>query len=350
MELTESLAKLDIISALVVEVDSICSQTNGCCSDSDPGQIRGRPTAAHGRTGGVKVSDGSQQIAGLHKLLRFPPSPNSLYEYKAGIINKFWITIRYTHMYTGIISSNCCCISLTVIFSRLNQANGKTGRSFICISYPRSLQLNAPLSLSKARLSSWLALAMDDLTSNHQLDQSRLHVDQSVAASIPDNYPQPLSSSSPNSIPSLSDSAGQNSSLSNDPGISSVPFSLPDQHTSPTASQTVIRLTPPPEERGAGTTTNPDQHVHSIGLVDNIPTKDDREAIPDHVNGQIELLEGSPDTTSRPGNSDLIVEESQEWTPDVDHELKRVKVSSFISTCLNLSASWLDQCYLVLSV
>jgi hypothetical protein len=43
VELAESLAKLDVVSALVVEVDGIRSEADGC-SDGSKGQIHRRPT------------------------------------------------------------------------------------------------------------------------------------------------------------------------------------------------------------------------------------------------------------------------------------------------------------------
>jgi len=183
---------------------------------------------------------------------------------------------------------------------------------------------DSPFFHSKARLSSPLLLAMDGLASHHQRDQSLLHVGQHRAATISDIHP--AASSSGSSSDSLSPHLGQNSSLNGDPGPSSVVLALPDQQTPQTCTETMIGLTPLVEERGAGG-ANPDQHVISIGIVDNVPVKDEGEALLGHVNGQIELLEGSPDVSIGSGDSSLIVEESQEWVPDPDHELKRVKVS-----------------------
>jgi len=204
---------------------------------------------------------------------------------------------------------------------------------------------DSPFLLSKARLSSPLLLAMDGLASHYQQDQSPLHVDQHRAATISDIHPAASSSgSSTDSDSSLSEPSshlGQNSLLNSDPGVSSVVLALPDQQTPQTSTETMIGLTPLVEERSTGG-VNPDQHVISIGLVDNIPVKDQGEALLGHVNGQIELLEGSPDVSIGSGDSGLIVEENQEWIPDPDHELKRVKVSWPHSMFLKFSACWFD--------
>ena len=188
---------------------------------------------------------------------------------------------------------------------------------------------DSPFFLSKARISSPLLLAMDGLASHNQQDQSLLHVDQHVAATISDNHPTGSSSgSTPNSDSSPSSPSphlGQNSSLNNDPGMSSVVLVPPDQQTQQT-TEPMIGLMPLLEERSPGSAANPDQHINSISLVDNTSTKDEGEALLEHVNGQIELLEGSPDVSIGSGDPGLIVEESQEWVPDPDHELKRVKV------------------------
>jgi protein phosphatase-4 regulatory subunit 3 len=181
---------------------------------------------------------------------------------------------------------------------------------------------------------------MDGLASHHQ---SLLHVKQHLAASISENVTAASSSASTDSNSSLSDSPphpGQNSSLNNDPGMSSVAISFPPRQTQQTNPETIIGLTPLAEERSAGSTLNADQPVT---LVDNIPTKDEGEVLLQHVNGQIELLEGSPDIGIGSQDSGLIVEENQEWVPDADNELKRVKVSCYISSSLKLSMRWPDQ-------
>ncbi|KAF9478406.1 DUF625-domain-containing protein [Pholiota conissans] len=56
------------------------------------------------------------------------------------------------------------------------------------------------------------------------------------------------------------------------------------------------------------------------------------------VNGQIELLEHTPDNSIITGEAGLIVQDDgQDWVPDPDHELKRVKVYELIGS------RWIDQ-------
>jgi hypothetical protein len=56
------------------------------------------------------------------------------------------------------------------------------------------------------------------------------------------------------------------------------------------------------------------------------------------VNVQIELLEHTPD---------VVVDDGQDWAPDGDHEMKRVKVSAFTSTSLCLMhRKWLKIAYI----
>lgn len=181
---------------------------------------------------------------------------------------------------------------------------------------------------------------MDGLASHHKHNQSLLHIDQHVSAAISDIYP--ISSSSANPNLSLSDPTphpAQTSLLNNDPEMSSVVHAHPDQQPQHTTPETMMGLAPRPEERSAGNIPNTDQHVGSISLVHNISTKDEGEALLEHTNGQIELLEGSPDVIGS-GDSNFIVEEGQDWAPDPDHELKRVKVSWPLSILSKFSTSW----------
>ncbi|KIM46489.1 hypothetical protein M413DRAFT_441578 [Hebeloma cylindrosporum] len=56
------------------------------------------------------------------------------------------------------------------------------------------------------------------------------------------------------------------------------------------------------------------------------------------INGQIELLEHTPESGAGAGVGGLIVtEEAQDWVPDGDHELKRVKVYELVGS------QWMDQ-------
>ncbi len=60
-----------------------------------------------------------------------------------------------------------------------------------------------------------------------------------------------------------------------------------------------------------------------MGLVDQAPVKSEGEVL---INAQVDLLEGSSDNSIMSGDTTLVVQESQEWIPEPDHELKRVKV------------------------
>jgi protein phosphatase-4 regulatory subunit 3 len=66
------------------------------------------------------------------------------------------------------------------------------------------------------------------------------------------------------------------------------------------------------------------------------------ETVLDSVNVQIELLEHTPD---------IVVDDGQDWAPDGEHEMKRVKVSAFSSTYLCLM-DWkgLEMAYIPLSL
>jgi len=68
------------------------------------------------------------------------------------------------------------------------------------------------------------------------------------------------------------------------------------------------------------------QNVASDSLV----IKEEGEVLLGHVNGQIELLEHTPEHGASQGMNNFIVsEEGQDWIPNQDHELKRVKVRKF---------------------
>ena len=56
--------------------------------------------------------------------------------------------------------------------------------------------------------------------------------------------------------------------------------------------------------------------------------KEEGELIHGTVNGQIELLEHTPEPSVGSGDAEVMVNDSdaQDWIPDADHELKRVKV------------------------
>lgn len=69
--------------------------------------------------------------------------------------------------------------------------------------------------------------------------------------------------------------------------------------------------------------------------------KEEGEVPLEHVNGQIELVEHTPETAAGPGDSGGTVgDDGHDWLPDGDHELKRVKVSGVcLASCLGKCGS-----------
>ena len=62
--------------------------------------------------------------------------------------------------------------------------------------------------------------------------------------------------------------------------------------------------------------------------------KEEGEVLLGTVNGQIELLEHSPEANVGSGEAEVMVnEDAQDWIPDADHELKRVKVCQSSYPC-----------------
>jgi len=116
---------------------------------------------------------------------------------------------------------------------------------------------------------------------------------------------------------------GPNPVTNNDSVNSSIDLALSDNVILPAEPETTGGLAQAVEHAPAGDIGQPDS---AVGLVDQISVKDDGEVLPEHINGQIELLEDPSRGGVPSGESSLIVEESQEWIPDPDHELKRVKV------------------------
>ncbi|KAF8076723.1 component of IIS longevity pathway SMK-1-domain-containing protein [Lyophyllum atratum] len=118
---------------------------------------------------------------------------------------------------------------------------------------------------------------------------------------------------------------------------------LPASTLSPAPGDSNTTTTPVPEPSGSsqgtstesassqGATGNKGQeHVAEVAeppqSLESI--KDEREPLLHPVNQQIELLEHTPDS---------LIDDGQDWAPDGDHELKRVKVYELIG------ARWMDQ-------
>jgi len=74
------------------------------------------------------------------------------------------------------------------------------------------------------------------------------------------------------------------------------------------------------------------------GQIEPVVIKEEGEVLLGTVNGQIELLEHTPEASVGSGDADVMVnEDAQDWIPDADHELKRVKVYELIGS------RWMDQ-------
>jgi protein phosphatase 4 regulatory subunit 3 len=72
--------------------------------------------------------------------------------------------------------------------------------------------------------------------------------------------------------------------------------------------------------------------------------KEEAEVLHGTVNGQIELLEHTPEPNVGSGDAEVMVNDSdaQDWIPDADHELKRVKV------CQPYPPSFIDQVIIIM--
>ncbi|KAF9464813.1 component of IIS longevity pathway SMK-1-domain-containing protein [Collybia nuda] len=144
-----------------------------------------------------------------------------------------------------------------------------------------------------------------------------------------------LSTSSPTSdtlgagstIPSNSQ---QSSDLTTQPSIQSS-IDLPENDSTPSTDALLgsSDTTKSPGDGGGVLVAAQDkdrEHDLEVGTV--LESVKDGEAVSEPVNGQIELLEHTPET---------VVDEGQDWLPDSDHEMKRVKVYELVG------ARWADQ-------
>lgn len=161
-----------------------------------------------------------------------------------------------------------------------------------------------------------------------------------------------LSTASPaTSIPG----AGSTSPLSQQSSDSTSPNSTQSQ-TSSTPKDAIAEANTPPEPNGTighsvGGTEGSQRMAQDKGR-ESESTSEHGEQQPctesvkaedttlESVNVQIELLEHTPD---------VVVDDGQDWAPDGDHEMKRVKVSAFTSTYVCLVGwKWLDIAYVLL--
>ncbi|KAF9534111.1 component of IIS longevity pathway SMK-1-domain-containing protein [Crepidotus variabilis] len=155
--------------------------------------------------------------------------------------------------------------------------------------------------------------------------------------------PITFSADSNSSLQDLESTADQNSSAANTTTVSPSELSLPDLQPSENGpfitSETPFVHPTPMETPVAGSSAEggAEQSANTTGLIDHVTVKEEGEVLLEPVNSQIELLEGSSEIGAVPGEAGLIVEESQEWIPDPDHELKRVKVYEL------MGQRWVDQ-------
>lgn len=75
--------------------------------------------------------------------------------------------------------------------------------------------------------------------------------------------------------------------------------------------------------------------AEEVAQVEPLEPKQETDPLLEPANGQIELLEHTPEAAAGAGEAGLTVQEDgQDWMADSDHELKRVKVSGSIDFSL----------------
>jgi len=173
---------------------------------------------------------------------------------------------------------------------------------------------------------------MEDPASRHTHALSFLHSNQDSIPANPDPFAATNSSDTSSSLQESIPHPGLNSTTVDDTGTSQVDLSLLHQPTAQTSAGQLGGLFKPSTETHA--VTNAEQEpVNAMGQV---PVKSEGEVLVEQVNAQVELLEGSSDNSIMSGDTTLAVQESQEWIPQPDHELKRVKVRDIFSFLLLL--------------
>jgi protein phosphatase 4 regulatory subunit 3 len=139
--------------------------------------------------------------------------------------------------------------------------------------------------------------------------------------------PADISGAGSTSPPSqqFSDSTSPNSTQN--PTNSSPNESTAEENTTPEPNETIAY---PLGSKDDGKEMKPDkgrehESVSEGGVPQPSTSVKAEETGLESVNVQIELLEHTPD---------VVVDDGQDWAPDGDHEMKRVKVSAFTSTFL----------------
>lgn len=156
---------------------------------------------------------------------------------------------------------------------------------------------------------------MNSVASQHSQSQSLLNTPTiSGSAGIADHNPGASSTSISNQ------QALQDSTPTNDTNLPSDNPTLSESEPSTTTTGRGEALVPKEQPPG-------DKEGEVQGQIEPVVIKEEGEVLLGTVNGQIELLEHTPEASVGSGDADVMVnEDAQDWIPDADHELKRVKV------------------------
>ena len=112
----------------------------------------------------------------------------------------------------------------------------------------------------------------------------------------------------------------QDSTSPNDTNLTSDNPSLSDPEPLTTTAGEGEALVPKEQPPG-------DKDGEEKGQIEPVVIKEEGEVLLGTVSGQIELLEHTPEASVGSGDAEVMVnEDAQDWIPDADHELKRVKV------------------------
>jgi protein phosphatase-4 regulatory subunit 3 len=163
-----------------------------------------------------------------------------------------------------------------------------------------------------------VALVMNGVASQHSQPQSLLNTSTiSGPAGIADHISGAGSTSTSNQQ-ALQHSPHHDSTSPNDTNlISDSPSPSDLEPLTTTAGVTEVLV---PKEQPPGDKVGEGQEPVVI--------KEEGEVLHGTVNGQIELLEHTPEPSVGSGDAEVMVNDpdAQDWIPDADHELKRVKV------------------------
>ena len=165
---------------------------------------------------------------------------------------------------------------------------------------------------------------MNGVASQHSQSQSLLNTSIiSGSAGTTDHNSGAGSTSISNQQPSFQHS-------SHDANLTPDNPSLSDSTTTAGGEQVLA-----PQEQPPG-----DKDGEAQSLIEPAVIKEEGEVLLEPVNNQIELLEHTPEATVGSGDAEVMVnEDAQDWIPDADHELKRVKVCQSFSSII-LLFSW----------